>query len=51
MGTRRLQNELDEFNRDPPTYCSAGPKDDNIKIWEAKIIGPEGTPYEGGVFR
>ena len=34
-----------------PNYCSAGPIDTkNMFEWRAEIVGPENSPYEGGVF-
>lgn len=50
MLTKRLQNEINELKKNPISNCSAGPVDDNLTIWQATIFGPEGTPYEGGIF-
>ena len=52
MGTqRRIQNEYKEMAEAPPSNCSAGPIDENnIYEWRATIIGPEDTPYFGGIF-
>ena len=50
MTLRRIKRELDEFNLNPPTNCSAGPIEDDIYKWQATIIGPEGSPYQGGIF-
>lgn len=54
MGTyaKRLQKELSEIRQKPPENCSAGLYGDgkDIKHWTATIMGPTGTPYEGGIF-
>lgn len=48
---KRLQAELKEMTTNPPMNCSAGPiNDSNIYQWQATIIGPEGSPYQHGVF-
>ena len=46
----RLKKELEEINDNPPTNCSAGIIDDDIYNWQATIMGPEGSPYHGGIF-
>jgi len=52
MSSRRISVELAELIKDPPTSCSAGPVDEeDIYHWEATLIGPEGTPYTGGIFK
>ncbi|KAL4295358.1 hypothetical protein GQ457_12G025660 [Hibiscus cannabinus] len=47
---RRIQREMSELNADPPPHCSAAPKGDNLFHWVATVIGPPGTPYQGGIF-
>ena len=48
---KRIQKELIEITENPPYNCSAGVSDDNIYKWIASIIGPENSPYKGGVFK
>ena len=50
MALKRLQRELIEIQKDTPVNCSAGPCNNDLLNWEATIIGPTETPYEGGMF-
>lgn len=48
---KRLFYEWSQIKTENISNITAGPiNEDNITIWEATIHGPEGTPYEGGVF-
>ncbi|PRP86791.1 hypothetical protein PROFUN_05008 [Planoprotostelium fungivorum] len=48
---KRLMQEYIELTKNPPEGILAGPiSEDNFFEWEASIIGPSGTAYEGGLF-
>ena len=49
---RRIKKEIDEMQKSPPDNCSAGPiSESNLYEWRATILGPHGSPYQGGVFQ
>jgi len=53
---RRLRKEIYDLHKQNASgdrknmTFSIGPEDDNIFHWKGIIIGPEESPYEGGVF-
>ncbi|TNV75382.1 hypothetical protein FGO68_gene16034 [Halteria grandinella] len=48
---KRLQKEYEDFKKETLGWISACPVDDsNLLLWQASILGPTGTPYEGGLF-
>ena len=51
MLAKRLNKELKDLIENPITNCSANLIKDDITKWEAAIIGPDDTPYVGGVFK
>ncbi len=47
---RRINKELQNLGKVPPSNFSAVPIYDDIFNWKATIMGPINSPYEGGVF-
>ncbi|KAK0045836.1 SUMO-conjugating enzyme UBC9 [Biomphalaria pfeifferi] len=47
---RRLRSELKTLKSDPPEGIQATPLDRHCCHWQASITGPQGSPYEGGLF-
>ena len=50
MAQRRILKEISDMNTDAPENCSAGPRAENIYLWDATIIGPSDSPFTGGIF-
>ncbi|ETV78172.1 hypothetical protein H257_08368 [Aphanomyces astaci] len=46
----RMRKEMEMLENDPPHGICAWPKDNKLDELEAQIQGPEGTPYEKGIF-
>ena len=47
---KRLKKEKKQLEDDPPDYATAGPEGTDDLRWQAMIMGPDDTPYAGGVF-
>ncbi|XP_022228240.2 uncharacterized protein LOC111078014 [Drosophila obscura] len=50
IGFRRLHSELAKMKSEPTDGCEVELLGDSIYNWRAVILGPSGTPYEGGHF-
>lgn len=46
----RLTKELRDIISNPPNGITAGLKGNVLTEWVATLMGPAGTPYEGGLF-
>eukprot|EP01060_Flectonema_neradi_P027965 TRINITY_DN37617_c0_g1_i1.p1 TRINITY_DN37617_c0_g1~~TRINITY_DN37617_c0_g1_i1.p1 ORF type:complete len:166 (+),score=33.22 TRINITY_DN37617_c0_g1_i1:53-499(+) len=51
MALRRIKKEYSDLQKDPVCNTSVGPVSENdLFLWKATIAGPEGSPYEKGIF-
>lgn len=48
--SKRLVTEASCMKNNPPENCSASPSDNDQTKWDAIIIGPKNSPFEGGIF-
>lgn len=47
----RIRKELAECAKDSNSGVTATPKGDSLAHLEGTILGPQGTPFEGGTFQ
>lgn len=50
MSLKRIRKELQEIQNEHISECEAGPFNDDMYKWKAKLKGPPESPYEGGTF-
>ncbi|SCZ96857.1 BZ3500_MvSof-1268-A1-R1_Chr4-1g06790 [Microbotryum saponariae] len=48
---KRIIKETQRLIADSPPGISAVPHDDNLRYFDVLVSGPEGSPFEGGVFK
>lgn len=51
VSINRMTRDIKEMTQAPPAGISAWATGNSISRCQAQIIGPEGTPYMGGVFQ
>lgn len=51
LALKRLSKEWSLLKKNPVLYVTAGPEDENnLFKWSGTLVGPDDTPYSGGVF-
>lgn len=50
MAMRRIRKEIECLDKDPNPYLAINPSKESLYKWKASVMGPENTPYYGGVF-
>ena len=50
QSSKRLVKEYQEILESPVENCNLALINDDIYNWEGVLFGPEGTPYENGLF-
>jgi ubiquitin-conjugating enzyme E2 A len=48
---KRLMRDFKRLQNDAPSGIQAAPLDNNVMAWQAVILGPDDTPWEGGTFK
>jgi len=48
---KRILKETERLVNDPAPGISAVPHEDNLRYFNVIISGPDGSPFEGGVFK
>ena len=52
MSAKRILREMKDMQSSPMDNCTAGPVNtEDMYLWHGTIIGPEKSPYEGGLFK
>ncbi|KAG8977459.1 Ubiquitin-conjugating enzyme 13 [Tulasnella sp. 427] len=48
---KRILKETERLIADPAPGISAVPHEDNLRYFDVAIVGPEGSPFERGLFK
>ncbi|MBA0744379.1 hypothetical protein Gogos_007006 [Gossypium gossypioides] len=50
MALQRISKELKQIQENPPEFFSLAPENQGMFTWQATMMGPRDSPYEGGTF-